>query len=463
MTIDRQGLMERVSRRVRISPTLLGQVGWTTSSYMIVQGLRFAQNLVLTHILAPELFGVMIVLTSLRVGVELFTDIGIGQNIVASREAWEPRYYNTAWTLQLIRGVVIGALFLLLTPLLGRFYDNATLNDVFPVLCVLFVMTGAHSVGPSLAVKAIDTRRIAYYETASAILGAILTIAIVLFSPTAWGLIAGNVAATLATAVLSYFVWPGVRYRLMLDGRHVREIIGFGKWIFVSSIIFFLATNFDRLILGKYVSLAMLGVYGVARSLSDIFGQFATRLGNAIVFPSVAAAGLDRDALRARLRLHRRRYLTLSLLAVGGFIAVADPIVSRIYDHRYAAAGPIAAWLGLAAWVLVLNTFSDSVLLGLHKPKVGALGNVGKFVALLVALPLATATLGIIGAAIATVLAEVLRYVILTLAQVRERIHFLRQDVTATAAMLLVAVAVRAVVAALGLSARLASLFQLSV
>lgn len=455
-------LGERISARSQVSLLLLNRVGWTTSGYVVVQVLRFAQNLVLTHFLAPELFGVMVVLTSLRVGIELFTDIGIGQGIVASKEAWDPRYYNTAWTVQLIRGVAIGVVFLALTPLIASFYDEPTLNAVFPVLCVLFIATGAHSVGPTLAVKAMDTKRIAAYEVVSAVVGAVLTLCLAWFFPTVWGLVAGNIASTLASAIISYFVWPGVVYKLRLDWRHVKSLVSFGKWIFISSIIFFLASNFDRLILSKYVSLGMLGVYGIARSFGDIFSQFGIRLSNAIIFPSIASADVDRASLRHKLGGHRRRFLVLMLVGIASFIALSDIMIRLLYDNRYEAAGQVTPWVGLAAWLLILNTVSDSVMLGLSKPNYGAIGNVCKFLGLLVLLPWFAIHYGIVGAAVATVAAEILRYLVLMLAQARERIGFIGQDAAASVALVLLAVTIREGLGLMGLVPGSLSLFGMA-
>jgi hypothetical protein len=53
----------------------------------------------------------------------------------------------------------------------------------------------------------------------------------------------------------------------------------FGKWIFVSSMVFFLSTYIDRLYLGKVVPLELLGIYGIARSISDLTGNLVLRLG----------------------------------------------------------------------------------------------------------------------------------------------------------------------------------------
>lgn len=445
-------LPANVLTRIEGSRVLIGRLGWTTTSYLVVQIIRFGQNLLLTRLLAPELFGVMVVLTSLRVGVELFTDIGIGQNVIASRKGWDPDYYNTAWTLQLLRGAVLGLLFLAVMPAIAHFYDDPTLTAVFPVLCALFLLTGAHSMGPTLAVKAMKTRETGKYDVMSAATGSAMALAIAWMFPTVWGLIAGNVAATVASSALSYVMFPGLQYRLRLDRDTVREIFSFGKWIFFSSIIFFLAAHFDRLVLSKYVSLAALGVYGVARSLGDIFGQFTNRLGNLIIFPSISSSTVDRSGLRDKIAGHRFLFLGLAAAGICLLVALADVLIRVLYDDRYLGAGQVLPWVGLSTWMLVINTVSESILLGIRKPNYGAIGNIAKFVGLVCLLPPAAMHYGVVGAAIATILAEFARYLVLTVALARERVHFLRQDLVATGGLLLGAMVFKEIAFALGLT-----------
>ena len=49
----------------------------------------------------------MVLVFTLRTGVELLTDVGIGQNIIYNKNAEDPDVYNTAWTLRAIRGVFL--------------------------------------------------------------------------------------------------------------------------------------------------------------------------------------------------------------------------------------------------------------------------------------------------------------------------------------------------------------------
>ena len=55
---------------------------WALAEYAGSQVLRLANNLILWRLLHPEAFGLMAIVTSLFIGLYMFTDVGIGQSIV---------------------------------------------------------------------------------------------------------------------------------------------------------------------------------------------------------------------------------------------------------------------------------------------------------------------------------------------------------------------------------------------
>src|SRR5580658_4999607 len=106
---------------------------WTLGAYGISTGLRFVTNVVLARLLAPEIFGTMFIVYSLRTGIELISDIGIGQNLIQSKHAEEPDFYNTAWTLQLVRSFFLWVAFSAAAIPMAHFYQSPILTLVVPV------------------------------------------------------------------------------------------------------------------------------------------------------------------------------------------------------------------------------------------------------------------------------------------------------------------------------------------
>src|SRR5947207_3873615 len=80
--------------------------GWTVAGLGLSQVIRFGSSLLMTRLLAPEMFGVMAIATMVMVGLALFSDLGLGLNVVQSKRGNEAAFLNTIWVLQILRGVV---------------------------------------------------------------------------------------------------------------------------------------------------------------------------------------------------------------------------------------------------------------------------------------------------------------------------------------------------------------------
>src|SRR5690606_9481113 len=63
---------------------------WTFFEYGFNQAFRFASNLILIHWLAKEAFGLMALVTLFLTGLQMFSDIGIGPNIIQSKRGEDP-------------------------------------------------------------------------------------------------------------------------------------------------------------------------------------------------------------------------------------------------------------------------------------------------------------------------------------------------------------------------------------
>ena len=80
---------------------------WTIFGFVASQAVRFGSNLILTRLLFPEAFGMMALVTVAMVGLGNFSDVGTGPAIAYNRRGDDPDFLDTAWTLHVIRGVLL--------------------------------------------------------------------------------------------------------------------------------------------------------------------------------------------------------------------------------------------------------------------------------------------------------------------------------------------------------------------
>lgn len=438
-----------------LSEGLLGQAGWVSGAYAAQQVLRLVTNIVLARLLAPELFGTMLIINTLRTGSELLTDVGIGQGIVGHPDGAEPRYFNSAWTIQIMRGAVLFVLAIAAAAPIAAFYDEPALAQLIPVAGAIFVITGASSPSRFLLQKRMAVRKLTLFELAATLAQSAVTILLAWVMPGIWALIWGLLIGAALPALASFFLIDWRIHRLTLDREAVRAIVGFGKWVFVASLIYFLAMNYDRLYLAKAIPFALLGVYGVARTYSDTAMLLFQRLGTLIVFPKVAAHTERGESLRRAIAPKRRLALSAIGPALGVGVALADRLVEVFYDARYHQAGPILTVLLVGVWFAILAALADAMILGVGAPSGIALGNGVKLGWTVVALPLALAHGGLIGAVLVLVSADALRYVALAARKRSHGLSFIRQDLAFTALFAVSAIGLRLLSGLAGLTSGL--------
>lgn len=444
-----------------LSRSVTERLGWTTGSYAVAQGFRLVNNVVLARLLAPELFGIMLVVNTLRTGVELLSDIGIGQNIISSKNGEDPEFYNTAWTLQIIRGFILSIICIVATYPISLFYQSQTIYKIIPVISSIFIFTGISSVSRFIAQKRLNLKTIGIYDIFVSVVSLIVHVVCAIVTPTIWALVYGGIISSAISMIGGFFLIRGMSYKLILSKKYVFEILSFGKWILLSTIIYFLAMNFDRLFLARSLPFQILGIYGVARSLADVLSLLVARVGNLVIFPMVAAAGHSREILREKLSRSRTSMLVAAALVISLFVSVSDLAVFLLYDDRYKAAALMLPVLAFGVWFSTLCTLSESVLLGVGRPSYGAISNVIKFLWLLIGLPLGVGYYGIAGAICVMATSDLVRYLPLLHSQKREEISFLRQDVLITIAMCGMVVVWRTLIWSIGLADSVSGLWGL--
>ena len=438
-----------LNRRMAAS-SALQQAGWVTGVFILLQMLRLAANIVLAHLLAPAIFGVMTLVNSLRAGVELLTDVGIGQNIVVSERGDEPGFYNTAWTVQVLRGIGLTLIGALTAWPIAWLYGRPSLFPILLLCSAIFFLTGVQSPARFLMQRRRHVRNLMLVDALNQVIGVTVAISFALIMPTVWGMTWAMVISGALFALVSYAIMDVRTLSLRIEREHLHTILHFGKWIFASSLVYFAASNFDRLYLPAHMSLALFGIYGIARSMSELATTLMQRVGGAIIFPAVARESATLRGRMPRIAKLRSTGLALVSTALGGAIAISDLFVTAAYDARYAAATVILPMLLAGAWFSVHAAVSESVLLGLAQARRIAGANLLKLIALVTLVTFALMRGNVLVAFACLALGDVPRYFALLSAQNRVGLRFGRQDAALFVLMIFTAAAVRSLLVTIG-------------
>jgi O-antigen/teichoic acid export membrane protein len=398
-------------------------------------GLRFINSVVFTHLFKQEFFGLLTLATTINVGLGLFSHIGLQDSVIQNPRGDEPNFLNTAWTMQVIRGVGIFFVALVLAYPATHIYHHPELIWLIPVLGLGAVISGISSPSLLSLARHIGVRQLNTLELTNQVVAFVATVIWALISPTLWALAGGRLIAEAFRTVQSYFMMRELRPRFVLDRGVMKEIIRFGKWILVGTILTFLASQSDRLILAKLVSLNVLALYGIAYNLSDlprqVIMQFCTRVG----FPFIARfMDRSREEYTAVLIKYRAPVLLAGAVLLTLTICVGDFFVDRVFPKSYHGAGWMVAVLAAGLWHTLLYSTLSPAIMALQKSYYNALAYAVYCVSLFVMLPIGFHYYGIVGATIGVAASDLPVYIIYLLSARRERISVWRQDAWVTCA-----------------------------
>jgi O-antigen/teichoic acid export membrane protein len=405
---------------------------WAAINYVVSYSLRLGSNLVLWRLLYPDAFGLMAIVNTIMTGLAMFSDVGIAQTVVQNERGEEPDFLNTIWTLQVVRGLGIFVLAALAAYPVARIYEQPELTGLMLVVASSAGISAFNSTSFFTASRQLAVKRLTLIDLGSQLANLAVVITWSALTGSVWALAVGSVVTAVLRLILGHVALPGARNRLRWDKAVVREVSHFGRWIFVSTILTFLASNSDKLIFGKLISMERLGVYGIAVVWATFPTYIVGHLTSTVLFPLLSRLRGSDGSLPASLDRLRTSILCASGWLFSCLLAGGPALVRLLYDQRALEAGPLIQLLAVGYWVSTLESANGSVLLALGKPKGVAMGQVAKLVSMIVLLPLAAHFYDFWGIVLALSLTEVARYVANMLACNALRFRPLRLDLTFT-------------------------------
>lgn len=328
------------------------------------QALRLGGNLILTRLLFPEAFGLMALIQSFLIGLEMFSDVGINASIVHSKRGDHPDYVNTAWTVQVIRGGILWGVACLIAVPVAWFYKEDQLLSLMPAVGFSAFLGGLASTKLATADRHLNLGRLTIIELGCSTLGLAMTILLSWLLRSVWALAIGQLFGIGIKVLASHFWLPGTRNRFHWDKESVRELRSYGQWIVLSTALGYLVIQGDRLVVGRVLDVRFLGVYTVALTFSLLPIEVIRQMGAKVLFPSYSELMRTRpEALYSTMKKSRMLVLGASWLPCLFLFFFGGWLISLLYDNRYEDAEWMLRILAVNALGQTLDLSYDGVFL----------------------------------------------------------------------------------------------------
>lgn len=413
---------------------------WSIAGYGGTNSIRLISNLTLTRLLFPEHFGMMALVTVFMSGLQMFSDIGVGPNIVQSERGDDPRFLNTAWTMQVMRGFVLWMIACAGAAPFAAFYDEPLLAVIIPISGFTAFLAGLNSTKLYTQLRTLNLKRFVSVDLISSVVGMLVMIAWAFYERSIWALVSGGVASCVTKLILTHTLLPGAGNRFAWDKEAARSIFRFGGWIFISTIFTFLDRQADKLIFATMIPMGILGVYSVGALVATFPTSALGYLNHNVLFPLYSGAQQRGEAVAPIFARARFSVLLVAGWALSGFVAGGQIVIDLAWDDTYAGAGWIVQLLSIGAWFSIMEHSNGTAFLARGQANMLALANAGKVIAMIVLIPIGFALAEFPGAVVAYAITEIFKYAISAITIARAGLSGWRRDFCLTCMLAFAAV-----------------------
>jgi PST family polysaccharide transporter len=200
--------------------------------------------------------------------LNLFRDFGLSAASVQRATVAEDQISILFW-INVAAGGILALLTVALAPVAGAFYHEPRLLPVTTVMAFGFLVNGAGVQHSAVLQRQMRFTALANIDIGSLIIGSGIAIAMARAGFRYWSLVAMTVSLPLTATVALWFTsgWiPGPPRR----GVGIRSMMRFGGTMTLNGLVMYIASNFEKVLLGRFWGAEAIGIYGRAYQLIRI-------------------------------------------------------------------------------------------------------------------------------------------------------------------------------------------------
>jgi lipopolysaccharide exporter len=351
------------------NPSVISRVargtGWVVAWRVATRNLGLLSTLVLVRLLRPEDFGLVALATGFANAVDSLSAIGVQDALV--REASPGRdMYDTAFSLNAIRGTLTGAIIAALAWPSATFFTEPRLISVMLTLAGAMLMSAFENIGTVDFRRDFAFRKEFNLQIVPRVIGVATTIVFAALWRSYWALVVGIVIWRIARLLQSYTMSS---YRPRLSLHSWRRLIGFSLWTWLLTVLFQIRDRGDSVIIGRLLGTARFGIFSIGSELGSLPVTELVEPLSRTLYSGFALLHRTEES-PTRLYLGAVEIAIMLILPAGlGISMVADPMVRVVMGTQWLSVVPVMQIIAVACPLSVFGTFSGTFLSAGGQPK----------------------------------------------------------------------------------------------
>lgn len=326
------------------------------------QLLGLASTVVAARLLLPEDFGLVAIALSVFAISGAVIELPVATALVQIKEARKADF-DTAWTLNVIRGLIVSVLMLAAAWPVAQLFNDPRLAELICFMALYPAIIGFRNSYFEQYIRDLNFKWEAFVELGTKLASLLTVVLVAWLTGSYWALAFGLIASGAVAVIMSFALRPQLP---SLSLREFRKFFGFSVWLGLEQLLDNLWSAVTTLLIGRVLGNAVLGAHSVA-------SQFGERLAALLFAPVERTLFAAFSSIQEQVERIQNAYLqSLRLCAAvvlpvcAGISLLASTVVAILFGPNFALAATILAFVAPSVALLVLTApgFSLAIALG---------------------------------------------------------------------------------------------------
>jgi len=298
--------------------------------------IRMGSLMIMARLLDPRDFGLVGMVTAVTGVFNVFKDMGLSAAAVQRASITEEQSSTLFW-INLLVGGILGLLVAVTAPLLASFYREPKLLGVTLALATGFLFNAAGVQHSAILERQLRFVALSVIDVISLVTSVLVGIAMALRGYGYWSLVA---TATVTPFFSTLCLWVVTHW---LPGRPRRGIgIGpmmrFGGTLTTNGLLMYIASNFEKVLLGRFWGADTVGIYGRAYQLINIPNDNLNSAATGVAFATLSRLKDDPGRFKSYFLKGYTLVLSITVPVTIACLVLAHDMISVFLGSKWTSA-----------------------------------------------------------------------------------------------------------------------------
>lgn len=333
---------------------------WNLASLFVSRGASTLFMLFLARILAPEAFGLVAMVTVVFELANAFVNSGLGAALIRSKHVSDLDLSTVFYT-NLLLSLMAYVLIYFAAPYISSFYSQPELTSLVQVMGLVVFINATKIVQVAILSRNMNFKYQMKANTLGVIVSGCLALVAAWIGWGVWSLVVQMLGSALISAIVLWFA-SAWRPAMTFSNESFWRLFSFGKNLLAEGLLSVLYQNSYVLVIGRFFSAEITGLYFIAKKISNLLSQQLTGAVQKATYPALSTLQDDDTALLIKYRQIMQLMMFLIAPVMGLLGGLAPTIFKLFFEPVWGGAVPYIQLLCIVGALYPLHVLNMNLL-----------------------------------------------------------------------------------------------------